>query len=124
VLFPLAGLDSALYDRYVRIRAAKEALALARIQNSRRYLDGEITREEAIRWLMEHDTMRRDFAERAIRFDDRYRSYVINYGLGESMIRDWLAANGGGDDDPKRRWELFEELLVSPKMPEELVVTR
>jgi hypothetical protein len=96
---------------------------MARIQNARRYLDGEITRPQAVQWLVEHTLQPRAFAERSVRFSDRYRSYVVNYGLGESMVRAWLAAHGGGDSNPARRWQLFERLLSVPMLPEDLLAT-
>jgi hypothetical protein len=48
---------------------------------------------------------------------DAYRSYVINYNLGQDMVRDYIEARGGTTADPDRRWDLFLALLQSPRLP-------
>ena len=120
VLFPLAGLDPAIAERYGHIRAAADQLEGVSIEAARRYLEGEFTREQFIEWSMRHVPQSRGRAERALRFAERYRSYVINYGLGKRIVLDWLAANGGDAAHPERRWELFKELLASPRLPADL----
>ena len=55
-----------------------------------------------------------------MRFFDAYRSYVINYNLGEDMVRDWVEAQGGTAENPARRWQVFAELLASPRLPADL----
>jgi hypothetical protein len=120
VLFPLAGIDPALHERCERMRQTLEGLELARIQGARRYLDGEISRAQVVRWYTEYALLTPERAERAARFDDRYRSYAINYGLGAALVREWLRARGGDASNPARQWALFEELLVAPKLPEDL----
>jgi hypothetical protein len=120
VLFPLAGLDTSRYARYARVRAALDSLELAGIENARRYLDREITREEALRRGMRFSLYDRGRAERHVRFIERYRSYLVNYGLGKRAVRAWLERNGAGVDSPERRWELFHELLRTPHLPADL----
>ena len=48
-------------------------------------------------------------------FFDRYRSYVINYNLGLDLVRHYVEAEAG--DDPARRWQVFAQLLSSPRLP-------
>jgi len=120
VLFPLAGLDTALYDRYYRVRQATEGLSGAGIENARRYLDGQITKEQFVEWSMTHELRSRARAEQGLRFAERYRSYLINYGHGKKLVLDWLAANGGDETQPGRRWELFQSLLASPRLASDL----
>ena len=50
-------------------------------------------------------------------FIDQYRSYVINYNLGQDLVRRWVEAQGGTADHPDRRWEAFAELLSTPRLP-------
>jgi hypothetical protein len=48
------------------------------------------------------------------------RSYVINYNLGEDMVRRYIEKSGGTSDQPEKRWREFEQLLASPRLPSEL----
>jgi hypothetical protein len=118
VLFPLAGIDTSLYRRHARIRAAMDSLEFAGIENGRRYLDGAIDRTEAVRRGVRfalHDSLR---AERHVRFLERYRSYIVTYGLGTRLVRPWLEVNGGAG--PDGRWRAFRDLLSTPHLPEDL----
>ncbi len=63
-------------------------------------------------------------ARQRVRFIDKYRSYVINYNLGKDLVRQWVEAQGGTEDRPDRRWEVFEELISSPRLPSGLKVER
>ena len=56
-------------------------------------------------------------ARQRVRFFDTYRSYVINYNLGEDLVREYVERSGGGDDKPDARWKIFGELLSSPRLP-------
>ncbi len=58
-----------------------------------------------------------------MRFIDRYRSYVINYNLGKGLVRRFIESRGGTDDRPDKRWEEFERLLASPRLPSGLQPT-
>jgi hypothetical protein len=58
-----------------------------------------------------------DRAEQRIRFVDRYRSYVINYNWGQDLVRQYVERQGGTPDNPQKRWEIFEDLLASPRLP-------
>ena len=58
-----------------------------------------------------------------MRFIDRYRSYVINYNLGKDLVRRFIESRGGTDDRPDKRWEEFERLLASPRLPSGLQPT-
>jgi hypothetical protein len=120
VLFPLAGLDPARAEEYGRVREIVDRLAYAGNEAARQYLNGEIDREEAARWLSEYALYPPDRAEQRVRFFDQYRSYVINYNLGKDLVRQWVESQGGTPDDPKRRWEVFEKLLSFPRLPSQL----
>ena len=56
-------------------------------------------------------------AVQRVTFFDQYRSYVINYNLGKDMVRRYVEARGGTPDDPARRWEVFADLISSPRLP-------
>jgi hypothetical protein len=48
------------------------------------------------------------------RFFDAYRSYVINYNHGKTLVSDYVEAGGA---DEAERWARFEALLSSPVLP-------
>ncbi|PTX19007.1 hypothetical protein C8N40_105301 [Pontibacter mucosus] len=114
VLFPLAGLNAAEADRYYAILASIGQLDFAGNEAARRYLNGEISREEAADMLVKYNLYQKDRALQRTRFMDKYRSYVINYNLGRELVRQYIESNGGTDSNPQKRWELFEELLSNP----------
>ncbi|MGZ8867858.1 MAG: hypothetical protein ACXW2P_05905, partial [Thermoanaerobaculia bacterium] len=59
-------------------------------------------------------------AKQRVRFMDQYRSYVINYNLGKDLVRQHVQRAGG--NDPAKRWEAFEQLLSTPRLPSGLNV--
>ena len=119
-LFPAAGLDAAKADEYYEVQALVEQLSYAGNEAARRYLNGEIDREAAVAWLERYALMPRDRASQRVRFMEQYRSYVINYNLGQDMVRRYIEAKGGTADRPDVRWRVFEELLSSPRLPSNL----
>jgi len=116
-LFPLAGLDASRADEYYALQALVDRLGYAGNEAARRYLNGEITREQAVDWLQRYAMMPKDRAEQRTRFFDQYRSYVINYNLGKDLVRQWVERNGGTEDRPDERWKIFGQLLSSPRLP-------
>lgn len=114
VLFPLAGLNPAEANKYYAILGKISQLDFAGNEAARRYLNGEISREEAADILVKYNLYQRDRALQRTRFMDKYRSYVINYNLGQELVRKYVESRGGTDKNPNRRWEVFEELLSNP----------
>jgi len=121
-LYPLAGLDPARAAEYAVVRAIVERLAYAGNEAARRYLDGRIGRDEAVDWLERYALMPRPRAEQRVRFFEQYRSYVINYNLGQDMVRAYVEARGGTADAPERRWTEFAALLSTPLAPSALAL--
>jgi hypothetical protein len=115
VLFPLAGLDPALAERYAAVQGLVAQLDYAGNEAARRYLDGEITAEQAGEWLVTCAMMSPEQAAQRVRFMDRYRSYVINYNLGKDLVAQYVQRTAG--DDVTKRWEVFGDLLGSPRLP-------
>jgi hypothetical protein len=123
-LFPLAGLDPVRAEEYDRVREIVDRLAYAGNEAARRYLNGEIDAAAAAKWLSEYALYPRDRAAQRVRFIDQYRSYVINYNLGKDLVRRYVESHGGTPDDPKTRWEVFERLLSTPRLPSQLTSER
>jgi hypothetical protein len=58
-----------------------------------------------------------DRAVQRTQFFDAYRSYVINYNLGQDMVKRYIEAQGGTPDQPAKRWALFTHLISTPQVP-------
>jgi hypothetical protein len=121
MLYPLAGLDPALAARDAQLQRARAELAGARLTLARDYLDGRIDRAEAVRLAQQYQLMSPERAEQSISFVDKYRSYVINYGLGLELVRDHVDAAGA---TPEARWAAMERILSEPTLPADLLPTQ
>lgn len=116
VLIPLAGLDPRQADRYLELQAALKQLQGARFTIARDYLEGRMTRAEAVAATERYQLVSRARAEQSIAFTDQYRSYVINYGLGEDLVRAYIERAPAG----AARWEAMRRLLSEPTLPSDL----
>ena len=119
VLFPMAGLDPSRVKGYYRIQELVSKLNYAGNQAARRYLDGQISSVQAAEYLVKYGLYSPERAKQRIRFTDQYRSYVINYNLGKDIVREYVESKAG--NDPKKRWDLFREILSTPTLPSRLV---
>ena len=112
VLFPLAGLDPELTDQYYAIQGIRAQLKFAEIETARDYLNRAITAEEAIAQLSNYLQFSSERAQQRLSFYDKYRSYVINYSLGQEVVKQFVDES---TSTPEERWELFIELLSTPR---------
>ena len=119
VLYPLAGLPTAQAAQYLELAHATRDLAGARFTIAADYLDGRITRAEAVELTRRYQLVSPVRAEKSVAFIDQYRSYVINYGLGLDYVRTYVESFG---EAPERRWAAMESLLSGPTLPSDLVV--
>ena len=94
-----------------------QKLGYAPNESARRLINGEIDATAAAVWLEKYALMEPARAKQAVRFSERYRSYVINYNLGEDMVRSYVEKRGGTPDQPQKRWREFAQLLSSPRLP-------
>jgi hypothetical protein len=113
VLFPLAGLDPKEAARFHRIGRSTDALGYATSEIARRWLDGEITRDQAKAWLQQYGLQTPERAEQQLKFAERYRSYVINYNLGQDLVRAHVEKSSD-------RWAAFREMISTPTLPSQL----
>lgn len=119
VLFPLAGLPVAEVERYAEVRELTKALGGARVQLAREYLEGRWSAQAVEEWLVTYGLVTPAEAQRSIRFFDTYRSYIVNYSVGERLVLAWLEAQAGHDADA--RWTALIDLLESPRLPAALL---
>ena len=118
VLFPLAGLDPSKAEKYYRLLELTSKLSYAGNDAARDYLDGKITKEQTVDWLVRYALMGPERARQRVSFMEKYRAYVINYNLGRDLVRDYVERHSLGLD--QRRWDVFEKLLSSPRLPSDL----
>ena len=112
VLYPIAGIDPALAAELAIAQKLLRKMRYARTEGARRYLDGEISRQEAIEWVTRYRLVSTARAEQRVRFFEDYRGYVINYTLGADLVRAYVERNAG--DDAASRWAAYEVLLSTP----------
>jgi len=117
VLFPLAGLDAKRVAEYYDVLALVDRLSYAGNEAARRYIDGGLDRAGAVAWLEKYAMYTTPRAEQRVKFIDQYRSYVINYNLGEDLIRAYVTRRAGRQASASRQWAEFTALLSSPRLP-------
>ena len=120
VLFPLAGLDPSKAKQYSRVRQLIKRLRYADIEMARQYLDGKISKEEALAWSMKYELKTPEKAARIVRFVEQYRSYIVNYAVGEDRVKQYVEKRTGWTGKANARWRLLEELFATPHKPADL----
>jgi hypothetical protein len=120
VLYPLSGLDPSKAEEYDEVLSLTKELEFAGNEAARGYLDGKWTAKQTIDWLENVDLMSPERAEQRLSFIEKYRSYVINYNVGEEIVKKYIEKNGGTEDHEGKRWELFKYLLTTPQVPSSL----
>ncbi len=115
VLFPAAGIDASRADEYYDVQGLMKQLDYAANEAARRLINDEIAENAAVQWLQKYAVMDPARAQQRVKFIQRYRSYVINYNLGEDMVRRYIEKRSG--TDPEKRWREFGKLLSSPRLP-------
>jgi hypothetical protein len=120
VLYPLAGIPTAGAARYLELQEALQELSGARFTIARDFLEGRITREQAISLSQRYQLVSAQRAGQLLAFTEQYRSYVINYGLGREMVAAYIERQGA---DQASRWDAMERILSEPTLPSDLVAS-
>lgn len=115
-LYPLAGLPPAQAARYDALLRAMKGLAGARMTIAREFLDGRISEAQALQLQRKYGLSSEARAKQSIAFTKQYRTYVINYGLGEDMVRQDVESRRG----ETARWRRFEQIISEPTLPSDL----
>jgi hypothetical protein len=118
VLYPLAGLDPKMAESYWKMQQMTDALSGARLTIAKMYLDGEVTRAQALELTQKYLLLSPARAEQSVSFTDHYRSYVINYGWGKDLVRNYIER---GKPDQAERWQRMEKILSEPTLPADLL---
>lgn len=114
VLFPLAGMNPELVERYYQVQDVLAKLSYADNLVAQRYLDGEINKAQAIELLVKYTLVDEKKAQQRLGFIEANRAYVINYNLGQDIVKAYVQKLTAGQDIEKR-WKIFAELLANPK---------
>ncbi len=117
VLFPLAGLDPEQVEHYYKVQSLFGKLAYAGNEAARGYLNGTLNKEQALHWLTAYALFDSARAEQRIKFIEKYRSYVINYNLGQDLVRAYIEKQAGKNFSAEKRWSVFYGLISSPRLP-------
>ncbi|MEP3889964.1 MAG: hypothetical protein ABJN69_05820 [Hellea sp.] len=114
VLFPMAGLDTKDAKKFEKVLALEGKLSHATNDIARRYLDGELTKEEAVPLIQKYYLQSREKSEQRLRFMEKYRGYVINYNIGQDIVRGYVISAG---ETPDAQWTAFRDMLTIPLTP-------
>ncbi len=117
VLWPAAGIDPSRAEEFYAVQDLVKKLGYATNEAARQYVNGEINANAAATWLQKYALMDQKRAKQSTKFIEKYRSYVINYNLGEDMVRSYIEKRGGTTEQSEQRWREFEQLLASPRLP-------
>ncbi len=121
VLLPLAGLDTTGINAYFKAKDAVSELNYAGNEVGRAWLAGKITDKQAIDFLIKYGFYSPDKAKQRLDFTRKYRGYIINYNYGKDLIKNYVEKNGGTENEPIKRWSLFESLLDRQVLISELL---
>lgn len=114
VLMPLAGIDTTDARRYWQVRRELRKLDYAGNEAARRYINGDMSREETVDWLVRYTLVSPERARQRVDFFDTYGAYVINYNFGRDLVKQYVERNATTDAE---RWRVFGDLLSSPLLP-------
>jgi len=117
VLFPMAGLDTKEASKFNRILELESKLSHATNDIARRYLDGELSKEEAVPLIQKYYLQSYEKSEQRLRFMEKYRGYVINYNIGQDIVRAYVTDAG---ETPEAKWAAFRDMLTIPLTPSDM----
>lgn len=114
VLYPLAGLDTEEAGKFETVLKLEGQLSHATNDIARRYLDGELSKEQAVPLIQKYYLQSYEKSEQRLRFMEKYRGYVINYNIGQDIVRDYVSSAGTA---PDVQWKAFRDMLTIPLTP-------
>lgn len=89
------------------------------INISKEYLNNEISAKETISLLEKYGLESESGALRKLDFINKYRSYIINYPIGKSLITKYIKLKAG--DDINKKWQVYKDILEKPYLPNDLI---
>lgn len=84
-----------------------------------------MSQEQVVEWLCNYSLMAKERALQRTKFIETYRAYVINYNLGQDLVKNYVLkkVNEESNDEEKEKckWKIFEWLLSTPQVASNLV---
>lgn len=113
-LFPLAGLNPAGVEEYVRISRLVDRLRWLQADVARRYLDGSLEFARAAVVLEEEALM--PSADATLKFFNEFRTYAVTYTVGRDLVAAYV--DGASRPDPSHpsvesRWLAYERWVTA-----------
>lgn len=118
ILMPIAEIAVPADDSYWQLLAAIDRASGARLTIAQQYLDGQIDRPTAVALTQKYLLVSPARAEQSVSFTEQYRSYVINYGLGEAMVRGYIER---GKPTREEMWRRMAKIISEPTLPKDLL---
>jgi hypothetical protein len=81
------------------------------------FLEGKIDEAQAIKLFQKYQLLTPERAQKSLDFTKQYRSYIINYGLGQDMVKAYVE---GAGPNQNARWKRMEKILSEPTLPSDL----
>lgn len=121
VLFPLAGLNPAKFERYRAIRELADKLNYAMNEAARKYMRHEWSLDESAKWLSEYGLRPLGRAQRTMKFvAEGAGSYVMTYNYGKDLVKDHIERKVRKGTNSTETWRAFADLLRLPLLPSNL----
>jgi len=117
VLFPLAGIDPRQAQAYVALTLLVKRLNPAAMTITAAFIDGRIDRPAAVRQIRTYALLDAEQAGKSVDAMSYFRSYGVNYGAGEQMVRTWVE---GPDATRDLQWKRLRALLSEPTTPADI----
>lgn len=117
-LYPLAGVSTKDADLLGQVKELLAELRYSRIAIGKLYLDGDISRDEAVKRTVKYSLVSEERANASISFVEQYRAYVLNYSIGEDLIAAYIARRS---ETHAERWAQFKQLLTELSTASDLV---
>jgi hypothetical protein len=109
VLFPIAGLDPTTADVLDKLNQLTDQLSHSITATAQLYLNGDISRDQAIEQRRKYALVSQQKAEQSVRFIEQYRAYVLNYNLGKDIVSAYVNKQS---QDEAGKWQAFERMLT------------
>lgn len=111
-LFPLASLDIDEVEHYYLIKNIRKQLRSYEVEIARKYLSNQLSKANALIMMRHYFQFSPGRALQRLNFYLTYRSYIINYSVGEKLIKTHVEEQSRNKQE---RWHSFMEILSTPR---------
>jgi hypothetical protein len=115
-LCPLAKIDCKTAAAQARLDKLTRQLISAEYVIAADYLEGRIDHDQALAEEERYELVDAKHAEQRLDFIKTYRTYIINYGLGQDLVEAYVDRVPPGPE----RWRRYFEMIVGPTVPSAL----